>query len=162
MGIANFIFHRGAIYTWRRRIPKRADSGAVNLQVSFRTACSWTARRLAVIVTAESEKVFDRMGMDGLPPAVPPHFPADGGRCPGQIMRDCTQGQTSRKPARDLFPLAQRQCDPGSDACRGLIPPVRARWGKFDEDARPKLRPIEPNDSPRCHRSHISDFCTSV
>ena len=66
MGIANFTFRRGAIYTWRRRIPKRADSPASNLQVSLRTACPWIARRLAVIVTAESEKVFDRMGMDGL------------------------------------------------------------------------------------------------
>lgn len=70
MGIANFTFRRGAIYTWRRRIPKRADSAAANLQVSLRTACPWTARRLAVIVTAESEKVFDRMGMDGLTPDV--------------------------------------------------------------------------------------------
>ncbi|WP_022706884.1 site-specific integrase [Paracoccus zeaxanthinifaciens] len=70
MGIANFVFRRGAIYTWRRRIPKRAESDAANLQVSLRTACPWTARRLAVIVTAESERVFDRMGMEGLTPQV--------------------------------------------------------------------------------------------
>ena len=70
MGIANFVFRRGAIYTWRRRIPKRASSAAANLQVSLRTACPWTARRLAVIVTAESERVFDRMGMEAPTPKV--------------------------------------------------------------------------------------------
>lgn len=70
MGIANFIFRRGAIYTWRRRIPKRADSVASNLQVLLRTACPWTPRRLAAIVIAEIEKVLDQMGMEGLTPDV--------------------------------------------------------------------------------------------
>ena len=46
MGIANFTFRRGAIFTWRRRIPKRVDSAAVNLQVSLRTACPWTYANL--------------------------------------------------------------------------------------------------------------------
>ena len=42
------------------------------------------------------------------------------------------------------------------------MPPVAERWGKTDEDARSKQRPIELIDSPRCQRSHISDFCLSV
>jgi len=70
MGIANFTFRPGAIYTWDCRISKGAGSAAANLQVSLRTACPWTARKRAFIVTAASEKVLDRMRMDGLTPDV--------------------------------------------------------------------------------------------
>lgn len=44
----------------------------------------------------------------------------------------------------------------------GRMPPVKARCGKIDDDARLNLRPMELSDSPRCHRPHISDFCLSV
>lgn len=67
MGIVNFVFRRGAIYTWRRRVPARIQCEAVHLQVSLGTACPWTARRLAGIVTQESEEVFEAMALDGLP-----------------------------------------------------------------------------------------------
>ncbi|WP_304620883.1 hypothetical protein [Paracoccus sediminilitoris] len=70
MGIANLISRRRAIYMWRRRIPKRADSGAANRQVLLRTACPWTALGLTITLTAKSEKILDQMGMDGLTPDV--------------------------------------------------------------------------------------------
>ncbi|WP_273502471.1 hypothetical protein [Paracoccus sphaerophysae] len=36
------------------------------MQVSLRSACPWTARRVSGIVTADSDGVFDRMAADGL------------------------------------------------------------------------------------------------
>ena len=68
MGIVNFVFRRGAIYTWRRRIPARVQCDAVHLQVSLGTSCPWTARRLGGILTQESEEIFDQMALDGLSP----------------------------------------------------------------------------------------------
>lgn len=61
MGVCNYVIRRGATYAWRRRAP---GGGAV--QVSLRSACPWTARRVGGIVTAESNGVFDRMAADGL------------------------------------------------------------------------------------------------
>lgn len=66
MGIANFVFRRAAIYTWRRRIPSRVACESLHLQVSLGTACPATAKRLAGILTHESEEVFEAMALDGL------------------------------------------------------------------------------------------------
>lgn len=66
MGIANFVFSRAAIYTWRRRIPIRISCESLHLQVSLGTACPATARRLAGILTHESVEVFEAMALDGL------------------------------------------------------------------------------------------------
>lgn len=66
MGIANFVFRRAAIYTWRRRIPTRIGCESLHLQVSLGTACPATARRLAGILTHESDEVFEAMALDGL------------------------------------------------------------------------------------------------
>lgn len=66
VGIVNFVFRRGAIYTWRRRIPARVACDALHLQISLGTACPWTARRLGGLVTFESEQVFEAMALDGL------------------------------------------------------------------------------------------------
>lgn len=66
MGIVNFVFRRGAIYTWRRRIPSRVPCDGIHLQISLGTACPWTARRLGGIVTFESNQVFEAMALDGL------------------------------------------------------------------------------------------------
>lgn len=66
MGIANFVFRRGAVYTWRHRIPKRVGCESYHLQVSRGTACPATARRLAGILTHEGDKVFEAMALDRL------------------------------------------------------------------------------------------------
>ncbi|WP_170297822.1 DUF6538 domain-containing protein, partial [Paracoccus litorisediminis] len=64
MGIVNFVFRRGVIYTWRRRIPVRIQCDAVHLQVSLGTSCPSTARGLAGIVTHAREDIFARMVFD--------------------------------------------------------------------------------------------------
>ncbi|MBD9529472.1 DUF6538 domain-containing protein [Paracoccus sp. PAR01] len=66
MGIVNFVFRRGAIYTWRRRIPARIQCDAVHLQVSLGTSCPSTARRLAGIVTHAREEIFKRIEFNGM------------------------------------------------------------------------------------------------
>ncbi|MFC0200561.1 DUF6538 domain-containing protein [Paracoccus rhizosphaerae] len=66
MGIANFVFRQAAIYTWRGRIPTRVGCESLHLQVSLRTTCPATARRLAGILTHESDEVFEAMALDGL------------------------------------------------------------------------------------------------
>ena len=66
MGIANFVFRRAAIYTWRRRIPSRVACESLHLQVSLGTACPAIAKRLAGILTHESEEVFEAMALNGL------------------------------------------------------------------------------------------------
>ena len=66
MGIVNFVFRRGAISTWRRRIPAKVPCDGTHLQISLGTACPWTARRLGGIVTFENEQVFEVMALDGL------------------------------------------------------------------------------------------------
>ena len=47
MGIQNHIYHRGAAYIWRRRLPSHL--GGNNLQISLRTNDALIARRLGVI-----------------------------------------------------------------------------------------------------------------
>jgi len=42
------------------------------------------------------------------------------------------------------------------------MPPQGASWANIEEDGRSNLRPIDLRDSPRCQRSHISDFCSAV
>lgn len=64
MGLHTNILRRGATYAWRRRLP--ASLGGGMMQISLRTNEPLIARRLAVIVNAESVKIFDRMADSGL------------------------------------------------------------------------------------------------
>ena len=64
MGLHTNILRRGATYAWRRRLP--ASLGGGMMQISLRTNEPLIARRLAVIVNAESVKIFDRMAEVGL------------------------------------------------------------------------------------------------
>lgn len=71
MSVTNHVFRRGAVYTWRRRIPAGARQGGRTavLQLSLQT-CGWReSQRLAAIVTAESDAVFWAMEHHGLSPA---------------------------------------------------------------------------------------------
>jgi integrase len=71
MSITNHVFRRGAVYTWRRRIPLGARQGGRTavLQLSLQTCGRREAQRLAAIVTAESDAVFWAMEHHGLSPA---------------------------------------------------------------------------------------------
>lgn len=67
MSVTNHVFRRGAVYTWRRRIPVCARRGerASVLQLSLQT-CGWReAQRLAAVVTAQSHEVFWAMEHQG-------------------------------------------------------------------------------------------------
>ena len=71
MSVTNHVFRRGAVYTWRRRIPAgaRREGRSAVLQVSLQTGGRREAQRLAAIVTAESNAVFWAMEHHGLSPA---------------------------------------------------------------------------------------------
>lgn len=64
MGLHNNILRRGATYAWRKRLPSSLGGGMI--QISLRTNDPLIARRLAVIVNAESVRIFDRMAEVGL------------------------------------------------------------------------------------------------
>ncbi len=64
MGLHNNILRRGATYAWRKRLPSSLGGGM--MQISLRTNDPLIARRLAVIVNAESVGIFDRMAEVGL------------------------------------------------------------------------------------------------
>ena len=98
----------------------------------------------------------------GLAPAVPANFPADGRGGTFETPCNRTQGTIHGQSAGDFFALLKAQCQRDRVRARGRMPPVKARCGKIDDDARLNLRPMELSDSPHCHRSHISDFCLSV
>lgn len=55
MPIATHLIKRGRYYSWRRK------AGGLVVQIALGTSCPRAARRLAVIVTAASEGVWDRM-----------------------------------------------------------------------------------------------------
>lgn len=59
MGIQMHCYRRGATYQWRKRLP--ASLGGAILQISLRTNDPLIARRLALILGAESCEVFDAM-----------------------------------------------------------------------------------------------------
>ncbi len=71
MSITNHVFRRGAVYTWRRRIPAgvRQEGRSAVLQLSLQTCGRREAQRLAAIVTVESDAVFWAMEHQGLTPA---------------------------------------------------------------------------------------------
>ncbi|WP_417809488.1 DUF6538 domain-containing protein [Thioclava sp.] len=64
MALQTHILRRGATYAWRKRLPAVLGGGVV--QISLRTNDPLIARRLAVIVSAESVRVFDAMAEAGL------------------------------------------------------------------------------------------------
>lgn len=64
MGLQNHTFRRGATYVWRRRLPTRLGAGII--QISLRTNDPLIARRLSVIVNAETVRIFDVMQAKGL------------------------------------------------------------------------------------------------
>jgi hypothetical protein len=76
MSVTNHVFRRGAVYTWRRRIPAGARQGGriAVLQLSLQTCGRREAQRLAAIVTAESDAVFWVMEHQGLTPAAAKAF----------------------------------------------------------------------------------------
>lgn len=55
MPIATHVIRRGLYYSWRRK------SGGIVIQLALGTSCPKAARRLAVIMTANSEGVWDDM-----------------------------------------------------------------------------------------------------
>ncbi|QUS35554.1 DUF6538 domain-containing protein [Falsirhodobacter algicola] len=59
MGLQLHVFRRGATYVWRRRVP--ASQGGKLMQVSLRTNDPLIARRVALMVSAESYGIFDAM-----------------------------------------------------------------------------------------------------
>lgn len=64
MALQTNILRRGATYVWRKRLP--VSLGGSVIQISLRTNDPLIARRLAVIVSAESVRVFDDMAEAGL------------------------------------------------------------------------------------------------
>lgn len=64
MAIQMHTFRRGAVYTWRKRLP--AKLGGSVLQISLRTTNPLLGRRLATILGGESCAVIDAMMYDGL------------------------------------------------------------------------------------------------
>lgn len=71
MSVTNHVFRRGAVYTWRRRIPAGACQGGRSavLQLSLQPCGRREAQRLAATVVAESDAVFWAMERHGLSPA---------------------------------------------------------------------------------------------
>ena len=57
MAIQMHTFRRGAVYTWRKRLP--AKLGGSVLQISLRTTNPLLGRRLATILGAETCAVID-------------------------------------------------------------------------------------------------------
>ncbi|MGR3632655.1 MAG: DUF6538 domain-containing protein [Limimaricola soesokkakensis] len=59
MTAMNHVFRRGAVYTWRRQLPRMlVRRGALGvLQLSLQTCGSPAAKRLAAIVTSQSGAV---------------------------------------------------------------------------------------------------------
>lgn len=55
MPIATHVIRRGSYYSWRRK------SGGIVIQLSLGTSCPKAARRIAVLITAASEGVWDDM-----------------------------------------------------------------------------------------------------
>lgn len=55
MAIATHLLRRGRYYSWRRK------AGGIVVQIALGTSCPRAARRLAVQMTAASEKVWDQM-----------------------------------------------------------------------------------------------------
>lgn len=70
MRIAAHVFRRGAVYTWRRRIPKTYGTKRKNryIQVSLKTRDPALARRLGAILHGESARVFEDMAASRLTP----------------------------------------------------------------------------------------------
>lgn len=64
MGLINHVTRRPATYVWRRRLAAPAGPGSV--QVSLRTTVAREARRIAAVVTLNSEQVFLDMADDKL------------------------------------------------------------------------------------------------
>jgi len=57
------VFRRGAVYTWRRRVPVSSGVSAKSyyIQLSLKTRDPSTARRLSAILYAKSQEIFERM-----------------------------------------------------------------------------------------------------
>ena len=70
MRIAAHVFRRGAVYTWRRRVPKNCGTKRKNcyIQVSLRTRDPALARRLGAILHGVSARVFEDMASSRLTP----------------------------------------------------------------------------------------------
>jgi hypothetical protein len=70
MRVAAHVFRRGAVYTWRRRIPASCGIGSKSpyIQVSLKTRDPGEARHLGAVLHGESARVFEQMASDRLTP----------------------------------------------------------------------------------------------
>lgn len=64
MAFQSHLYRRGTAYVWRRCLP--APQGVCILQISLSTREPLIAWRLAAIVSAESNNIFDSMTSQGL------------------------------------------------------------------------------------------------
>lgn len=70
MRVAAHVFRRGAVYTWRRRIPVSCgiEGKSPYIQVSLKTRDPGEARHLGAVLHGESARVFELMASDRLTP----------------------------------------------------------------------------------------------
>lgn len=68
MRVAAHVFRRGAVYTWRRRIPASCGNARRSpyIQISLKTRDPVEARHLGAVLHGESARVFEEMASDRL------------------------------------------------------------------------------------------------
>ncbi|ARO14378.1 phage integrase family protein, putative [Ketogulonicigenium robustum] len=143
MGLQNHTFRRGASYVWRKRVPSYAGSGII--QISLGTNTPLIARRLAMILSAESCKVFDEMASQGLT--------KDEAR---QILADVIRAETDQIHKRAM--KAHLNKDPFLADVLDDFEVARARAYRLLDEHGVSALNIRPEDLLTLNREGMSDM----